>query len=103
MAARRAHNPEVVGSSPTPAKEAASRKRDAASFWIERTRRVSAADRMGGKGAMDGPERLKPRPGRRQQEVADWKASPTPEIASQIFTGGLRRNTLIITLIINYY
>jgi len=32
---------------------------------------------MGGRGAMEGAERDEPRPGRRQQDVADWKAIPS--------------------------
>ena len=83
MAARRAHNPEVVGSSPTPAKDKRSPLGGLFVFNDGGTRRVSTADQVGGKGAMgtlteshsdegsplDGTVRLKPRPGDPKQDV----------------------------------
>jgi len=32
---------------------------------------------MGRRGAMDGAERVKPRPGTPKQEVEEWKANPS--------------------------
>ena len=53
---------------------------------------------------MDGPGRLKPRPGRRQQDVADCKASPTPAkknstptVGAVFLTGSRRRARRVST------
>ena len=42
-----------------------------------RLRSLSAADQVGGKGARDGADRLKGRPGRPKQDAEDWRAKPT--------------------------
>jgi hypothetical protein len=41
-----------------------------------RLRSLSAADQVGGKGAMDGAERLKGRPGVSKQDVCERRAKP---------------------------
>jgi len=42
-----------------------------------RLRSLSAADQVGGKGARDGADRLKGRPGESKQDVCERRAKPT--------------------------
>ncbi|MCL1815056.1 MAG: hypothetical protein FWG27_04465 [Treponema sp.] len=57
---------------------------------------------MGGKGAMEGAGRAEPRSGRRQQDVAGWKAIPsllrTEKMVNISLTDTHPRSIIIISL-----
>jgi hypothetical protein len=46
-----------------------------------RLRSLSAADQVGGKGAMDGADRLKGRPGVSKQDVCERRAKPAAPVS----------------------
>lgn len=77
MAARRAHNPEVTGSSPVLAKKKYPSERTGFLFpvqggGLEGFQPLTKGRRRG----QEGPGRLKPRPGALKQDVEGRKASP---------------------------
>ncbi len=78
LAARRAHNPEVAGSSPAPAKiEKSSKGR---LFWFIRQDEKGelGCDRTGSKLRHGCRSRANQRPEIKQHDAACWKASPAP-------------------------